>query len=97
MGEVKATGRWDFGFCLADPDGNHVETTISSLRVFSSEVSSVMEEGYPLESIQIDPESKRYVSEMTDEEKAAYWQRVMGPPLVEFIEKNFLDHPTQPK
>ena len=94
MGDAQATGRWDFGLCLASPDGNHVETTVSSMRVFSAEVSSVMEEGYPLESIQIDPESKRYVSEMNDDEKAAYWQRVMGPKIIEFIEENFLSHPT---
>ncbi len=90
LGTENATGRWDFGFSLASPDGTHVETVVPSVRIFSIEVSSVIEEGYPLESIQLDPETKRYVSEMSDEEKADYWQRMMGTKLSEFIQKNFL-------
>jgi len=64
----KASGRWEFALCLAAPTGKIKETTIISPRVFTSEASDKIIEGYPLESIQIDPDSGKYISEMTSEE-----------------------------
>jgi len=41
--------------------------------------------GYPLESIQIDPASGAYLSEMPPEEQAIFWQQKIGRELCEFL------------
>lgn len=38
-------------------------------RIFSSESSSIIEEGYPLESIQVIPSIRKFKSELSEEEK----------------------------
>jgi hypothetical protein len=38
-----------------------------------------------LESIQIDPETGKYISEMTTEEQAEFWQRTLGSKLCSFV------------
>jgi inosine/xanthosine triphosphate pyrophosphatase family protein len=81
----RTTGRWEFGICVATPDGKYKETTILSPRIFTSTSSTVMVPGYPLESIQIDPETEKYISEMSQEEQDRFWQRAIGTPLQEFI------------
>lgn len=85
----KATGWWEYGICIADPDGKINETTIRTPRVFTSKPSEKSVLGYPLESIQIDPETGKYISEMTPEEMTAFWQRTLGTPLCTFIKDMF--------
>ncbi|MFL5802701.1 MAG: hypothetical protein ACJ8CR_13285, partial [Roseiflexaceae bacterium] len=41
--------------------------------------------GYPLESLQIEPEGGKYISEMTSEEQDAFWQRIVGKELCLFV------------
>ncbi len=82
----RTTGRWEFGICVATPDGEYKETTILSPRIFTSAPSAVLVPGYPLESIQIDPETGSYISEMSQEEQDRFWQRAIGKPLQEFVE-----------
>ncbi len=79
-------GYWDFGICVAKPDGQVWETTIRSPRIFTGERSQKMIPGYPLESLQIDPGSEKYISEMSEAEQAAFWQRAIGSELCRFIE-----------
>ena len=55
-------------------------------RIFTSVVSNSRIVGYPLESIQIDPESGKYISEMTEEEKARFWQKTIGDDVIKLIE-----------
>lgn len=81
-------GWWEFALSIAYPDGSSVEHSIESPRSFVSKPSDKVVPGYPLESIQIEPESGRYVSEMTEEEQAAFWQEKIGEPLVEFVMSN---------
>ncbi len=83
----RTTGRWEFAICIAAPDGRIEETTIISPRIFTSIPSSKMIPGYPLESIQIDPGTGKYISEMTQDEQDAFWQQAIGKPLQEFIKK----------
>ncbi len=78
-------GRWEFGVCVADPDGRVWETTIISPRIFTSTRSSKVVVGYPLESLQIDPESGRYISELSEEEHATFWQCMIGSTLAAFV------------
>lgn len=79
------TGYWEYGICVADPSGKILETTLRTPRVFTSKRSDKSVPGYPLESIQIDPETGKYISEMTSEEMAAFWQRTLGAPLCAFV------------
>lgn len=81
----EATGYWEYGICVADPDGTIFETTLKTPRIFTSKRSSKMVVGYPLESIQIDPETDMYISEMTPEEQTVFWQRTLGVSLRSFM------------
>lgn len=78
-------GYWEFALCVAHPDGRVWETTVRQQRIFTSEPSLSRIEGYPLESIQIDPKSGKYVAEMSREEQAQFWQDGIGKPLCEFV------------
>ena len=82
-GEIK--GRWEFAVCIATPSGEFKETTIVSPRTFTSTPGSKITEGYPLESLQKDPKTGKYVSEMTRSEAAEFWNRQIGKPLQEFV------------
>lgn len=79
------TGHWEYGVCVADPSGKFSETTFRTPRIFTSKRSKKMVPGYPLESIQIDPETSKYISEMTPDEMANFWQRTLGAPLCTFV------------
>jgi len=81
----RVDGRWEFAICIADADGRYFETTIRSPRTFISPPSAMMIPGYPLESIQIDPASGAYLSEMSAEEQTAFWQRMIGCELCNFL------------
>jgi 8-oxo-dGTP diphosphatase len=76
------TGHWEFSMCLAFPDGTIKEVTaISKTRYFTEKVSTKRISGYPLESIQIDKELDKYISEMTKEESDLFWQESVGKEL----------------
>ena len=81
----KTTGRWEFAVCIADEKGNLFEKTIISPRQFISKPSKRVIKGYPLESIQIEPESGIYISEMTPDEQDRFWQNVIGKELCDFV------------
>lgn len=80
------TGYWEFGICIASPDGEIRETTVISPRVFVSKPSAKILEGYPLESLQIDPDTGRYLSELSLEEGKFFWQKHIGEKVAAFIE-----------
>lgn len=82
-GETK--GYWEFGICIASPSGSHRETAIVSPRLFRSIVSRVRVPGYPLESMQVDPDSGKYISEMSEKEQALFWQKAIGAKLMKFV------------
>ena len=81
----KINGHWEFAICFVKSTGEKYETTIISPRIFTSKVSSDVVPGYPLESIQVDPESGKYVSEMSKEEQASFWQKSIGSELMSFV------------
>jgi len=84
----RATGHWEYGICLATSDGEISETTIRTPRIFTSTPSSTIVPGYPLESIQIDPDSGKYISEMNPEEVSDFWQRTLGAELCAFVTRS---------
>ena len=72
----RITGYWEFAFCIANPQGRYQETIIKSPRIFVSTPSEIIVEGYPLESIQIEPESGRYISEMSQAEQVKFYTMI---------------------
>jgi len=84
-------GHWEFGICIANPQGVVGETKIVSDRVFTSEASITVLAGYPLDSLQIDPSSGKYVSDMGSAEQSDFWQRDIGKKLCDFVTSLNLD------
>lgn len=80
-------GYWEYGICLAYPDGRTEEMTMKSPRLFVSQPSPQAIKDYPMESIQICPETGRYIAEMTPEEQDDFWQKSIGRELCDFIKK----------
>lgn len=81
----KAEGYWEFGICIATPTGEYKETTIKSPRTFVSTPTTNRQTGYPLESIQIDPVTGKYIADMTQQEQDIFWQKAIGDKLLEFV------------
>ena len=81
----KIHGHWEFAICLAYPNGQFKEITIISPRIFTSQKSEKMIKGYPLESLQIDPKSGKYISEMSKKEQDIFWNKMIGTPLKNFL------------
>lgn len=81
----RINGHWEFGVCIANPQGSLGEINIISPRVFTSAISSKIVPGYPLESLQIDPQSGKYIAEMEQAEQDEFWQRAIGKPLCDFV------------
>ncbi len=84
-GQVRGT--WLFAFALARPDHPLETLSLRTPRLFVGEPSPRLLPGYPLESLQIDPQTGRYISEMNEEERAAFWQRTLGEALRAFIQR----------
>ena len=82
----KAEGYWEFGICIATPEGEYKETTIKSQRTFVSTPTINRQAEYPLESIQIDPTSGKYIADMTQQEQDIFWQQAIGDKLLEFVQ-----------
>ncbi len=81
----QTNGRWEYAVCIADNNGRIFEHTFTSPRYFVSKPSNQIIPGYPLESIQIDPTTGRYISEMTNDEQDAFWQQMIGRELCNFV------------
>ncbi len=80
-----AEGYWEFGICVATPTGEYRETTIKSPRTFVSTPTTNRQAGYPLESIQIDPVTGKYIADITQQEQDIFWQRAIGKKLLDFV------------
>jgi inosine/xanthosine triphosphate pyrophosphatase family protein len=80
---------WRYAFALAWPDGRKVSFAHDTPRIFVSKPSPKIVEGFPLESLQVDPETNKYISEMSKEELASFWQNSIGIPLSQFVQDNY--------
>ena len=83
----RINGHWEYALCLADAQGCVCEQSFFSPRIFVSEPSACLLPGYPLESLQLDPKSGKYIAEMPEEEQAAFWQKTIGQALVDFVQE----------
>ncbi len=82
----KVDGYWEYGVCIANPDGDYRETIIRAPRIFVDTPSPMIQPGYPLESLQIDPASGKYMSEMSQTDQDDFWQKAIGQALLEFVQ-----------
>ncbi|HTE21809.1 MAG TPA: non-canonical purine NTP pyrophosphatase [Candidatus Limnocylindria bacterium] len=89
----KLDGYWEFSFALGYPDGKSEAFVSCTPREFVSTPDSNVLPGYPLESLQIDPASGKYITELSREEQAEAWRESLGKPLAEFIAKHFANDP----
>lgn len=87
----RVSAYWRFGLCVATPDKIIGQTEIISHRIFVPTPSEKTQDGYPLESLQIDPVTGKYIVEMSDEERKLFWQNAIGKELCEFISKLNVD------
>lgn len=78
-------GYWEYGICIANPEGEFRETVIRAPRIFVNKPSNKIENGYPLESLQKEPSSGKYMSELTQEESDLFWHKTIGQPILEFV------------
>ena len=83
----KADGYWKFAVCIANPGGKVYETVFDSPRKFVWKPSRKVIRGYPVDSLQKDPETQEYISEMGFKKKARFWERIIGDSLCEFVAK----------
>lgn len=86
----QATGYWEYGICIAKPNGEIFEMTLKTPRIFTSKKSEKIILGYPLESIQIDPKTGKYISEMTPEEQAIFWKENIGEKICLFVKNSLV-------
>lgn len=85
----RADAYWRYAFSLAWPDGRCISFNHDSPRVFVSQPSEKVVEGFPTESLLLDPDSGKYISELSAEEVATFWQKTVGEPLVKFVKENY--------
>lgn len=80
---------WRYAFALAWPNGKCVSFIHDSPRIFVSQPSSKVVEGFPTESLLLDPDNGTYISEMSVEEMAKFWRKTVGGPLIQFVKENY--------
>lgn len=80
------TGYWEYGLCLATPEGKVFEISLKSNRIFTSHPSDILLAGLPLASLSIEPATGKYISELTQDEQDIFWQRQIGDPLLKFLQ-----------
>lgn len=82
----RVTGHWKFAVCLAWPDGQTKSVMATTEeRIFTSKVCSEKMPGYPLESMQIDQKTGKYVVQMTKQEQDQFWFDSIGKELQELF------------
>ncbi|MFA5926592.1 MAG: non-canonical purine NTP pyrophosphatase [Patescibacteria group bacterium] len=77
---------WEFGLCIAHPDGRILTKEIKSPRIFTSEASENRIPGYPLESLQKISVDGPILADIPAEDKAQFWQDVIGKEVREWFE-----------
>ncbi len=80
-----ATGTSEYGVCIATSKGEFRESTIIIPRKFVVPASSNRQEGYPLSSLVVDPDTNIFMSDMSQNEQDLYWQKLVGNKLTDFV------------
>lgn len=78
---------WEFAVCVSTPEGEVEEATFVRPQFFMNKPSENIIPGYPLDSLQVDTETNKYVSDMTEDEQARFWEKEIGKPLQNFFKR----------
>jgi inosine/xanthosine triphosphate pyrophosphatase family protein len=81
----RLTGTWQFALAIATHDGHCHHRVVTSQRVLHADGSPRRRAGYPLDSLQLDPLTGRYLADMSSDEVLAYWQRTVGGDIIRFV------------
>lgn len=81
----ETSGYWEYALSAYHPDGQEYSLVFRSPRRFSATPCSTVMEGYPLESLQLEKETGKYIAEMTEIEKEQFWQKNIGQEVQDFI------------
>ena len=78
----QVTGYWETAWVLSNGEKIIDEVvTKSSERIYAKKPSKIINKEMPLNSLQIDPETGKYFSEMNSEEHDKIWDRTSGKAL----------------
>jgi len=84
----RVTGWWEWAICIATPDGQFEEVTLTSPpRHFTSNPCEARIPGFPLESFTIDPDSGGYrlEQEPAEDDVNAEWTHMASAALCEMV------------
>jgi len=81
----EASGYWEYALSAYHPDGSEYNLVFLSPRHFSATPCATVMEGRPLESLQLEKETGKYIAEMTEVEKEQFWQKNIGQEVQGFI------------
>lgn len=81
----KVHGHFEYGICISDENGVTHETTINSPCTLVEKPGKTMTPGYPISSLKIDPDNGKYLSDMSQEEQDAFWQKTIGQKIRDFM------------
>ena len=84
----KVEAKWVKGIAICSKEGTKTFEYSRSKFYFVEEKSSVMHEGYPLDSISIIPEFGKYLTELNPEERKIYKQNSSSKAILDFIKEN---------
>jgi len=80
----RLTGSWQLALAIATPAGCCHDRLVTSPRILQAEGTSRRRAGYPLDSLQFDPLTGRYLADMSSDEILAFWQRTIGDEITRF-------------
>lgn len=79
--------RWVYGLAIGMPDGRLLDATAVAQRMLVAPPSATRHPGYPLDSLQQEPVTGRYLAELTEHEAAAHQAETIGGPLRELASR----------
>jgi len=81
----KLAVHWVFGYAIGLTDGRCFSDTSSIRRSMVYPPCPERRPGYPLDSLQRDPRTRRRLAQLTGAQEAALWQHTIGVPLQTFV------------
>lgn len=83
----KVSGHWLNGICIAAPQHIMSSTTINIPRVYVAKPSPTRIPGYPLASLQIEPTTGEYLSDIITRTGDHFWQQSVGQQIKTFVQQ----------
>lgn len=94
-GSIRAV--WSYGFAIGLPDGRSFGAETAVERQMVTPASAEGRPGYPLDSLQKDPVTGRFISEYSGIDAQEMWHRTIGTPLLSFVSATMASITTQPR